>query len=509
MFFEKTIRRAASMMMAVLLTGGAMSTLTSATMLNAGTTEDTAPTEAASVSAEEMEKTAESDRSGWYKAELSEYDDSMSLISYETSPESGEVTDKSLKKKSAGPTPVELNVTGGYVGDIPFLESEPVIESIPGKFGVVTYGWGHGVGLSQNGANFYASYSNWTYQDILFHYYPGTYLMDTGEGEEERITIDGVEGDVVSQISRIVFNEVGGSMHYEAIKAQAVAVYTYCKYHGNDSADLRGKPNPPSIVIDAVKEVLGQALYYNDSFALTMFSASSGGITANCYEVFWADLPYLRSVSSDYDAAYDPHYGTVTYIDDFQLRNLIQGAYGIRLSDDPTKWIQPTYSEQTGYVTYVNIDDQKTVKGYEFKMDIGLKSSKFNIYYTPRPEGEEIPDMASPTEVVDPESGGIPVFSYPNYNEDGNYYIPPELEEPTEEETEEPTEEETTEEPTEAPAVPDYNDPSFWEGMPVQPEDPTEPPTEYTEPEQYYNEEQYNDWQSDWTDGSYDYGYGY
>ena len=142
-------------------------------------------------------------------------------------------------------------------------------------------------------------------------------------------------------------------------------------------------------------------------------------------------------------------------------------------------------------------------------MDIGLKSSKFNIYYTPRPEGEEIPDMASPTEVVDPESGGIPVFSYPNYNEDGNYYIPPELEEPTEEETEEPTEEETTEEPTEAPAVPDYNDPSFWEGMPVQPEDPTEPPTEYTEPEQYYNEEQYNDWQSDWTDGSYDYGYGY
>ena len=105
------------------------------------------------------------------------------------------------------------------------------------------------------------------------------------------------------------------------------------------------------------------------------------------------NVPYLRSVSSDYDAAYDPHYGTVTYIDDFQLRNLIQGAYGIRLSDDPTKWIQPTYSEQTGYVTYVNIDDQKTVKGYEFKMDIGLKSSKFNIYYTPRPEAEEIPDM--------------------------------------------------------------------------------------------------------------------
>ena len=365
--------------------------------------------------AEEDEKEIE-----WYKAELDEYDDSLSLISYETSPEASadgksKAKDKNKKNgKSKDPTPVELNVTGGYVGDIPWFESEPQIDSVPGKFAVVTYGWGHGVGMSQNGANFYAQYSGWTYQDILFHYYPDTYLMDTGMAEEEEITVAGVSGDVLSMVSQIVYNEVGGSMAYEAIKAQAVAVYTYCKYNGNNSSDLRCKPCPPQNVVDACAEVLGQALYYDGDFALTMFSASSGGVTANCGEVFWADPPYLRSVSSDYDRAYDPHYGTVTYFDDFQLRNMIQSAYGIKLSGDPSRWVQPTYSDSTGYVTYVNIDDQKTVKGYDFKLAIGLKSSKFNVYYTPRPDGEPIPEGSSTPVVVDPDYTHTPSVYYSN-----------------------------------------------------------------------------------------------
>lgn len=387
----------------------------------------------------------------WFKAELDEYDDSLSLISYETSPEA----------KSKEPTPVELNVTGGYIGDIPWLESQPVIESIPGKFAVVTYGWGHGVGMSQNGANFYAMYSGWTYQDILFHYYPGTYLMNTGLAEEEEITVNGVSGDVLSMVSQIVYNEVGGTMSYEAIKAQAVAVYSYCKYNGNDAKDLRCKPCPPQVVVDAVSEVLGQALYYDGNYALTMFSASSGGITANCSEVFYSAPPYLCSVSSDYDAVYDPHYGTVTYIDDFQLRNMIESAYNIELSDNPQNWLKPQYSDTTGYVTYINIDDQKTVKGYEFKLAIGLKSSKFNIFYTPRAEGEEIPDEVSDIKVVDPEYTQTPSVYYPNsYPTDIGLVTEPTTD-PTEPDDEpiEPTDEPTVDEPYTEPWTDPYTEP--------------------------------------------------
>lgn len=423
----------------------------------------------------------------WYKAELDNYDDSLSLISYETSPES------SGKRKKKGPTPVELDVTGGYVGDIPWLESEPVIESNPGQFAVVTYGWGHGVGMSQNGANFYATYSGWTYQDILFHYYPDTYLMDTGEAYDEEITVAGVSGDVLSMVSQIVFNEVGGSMNYEAIKAQAVAVYTYCKYNGNDSSDLRCKPCPPQIVVDAVSEVLGQALYYEGDFALTMFSASSGGITANCDEVFWRDLPYLRSVPSDYDAVYDPHYGTVTYIDDYQFKNMIESAYGITLSSDPFNWIKPEYSDSTGYVTYVNIDDQITVKGYDFKLAMGLKAPKFNIHYTPRPEGESIPNGSSDIVVVEPEYTETPGVWYPNNYPTDIGLVPEVTEPPTEEWYEEPSE--WYEEPSDWYQEPDYSDSTTsW----------TDSTTSWTD-----SATSWTDSTTSWTDTTYDYNYGY
>lgn len=481
--FKKAAAFAASVVVTCCATVGSANAEDTTTPVTtaAETTEAAAETTETSEAATEMSTETIAEENGeeveWYKAELDSYDDSLSLISYEASPESS----GSGKKKRKSPTPVELNVTGGYVGDIPWFESEPVIESNPGQFAVVTYGWGHGVGMSQNGANFYATYSGWTYQDILFHYYPDTYLMDTGEAYDEEITVAGVSGDVLSMVSQIVYNEVGSSMSYEAIKAQAVAVYTYCKYNGNDSSDLRCKPYPPQVVVDAVSEVLGQALFYDGDYALTMFSASSGGITANCDEVFWSNLPYLRSVSSDYDAAYDPHYGTVTYIDDFQLRNMIQNAYGITLSDDPFNWIKPVYSEETGYVTYVNIDDKVTVKGYEFKLAMGLKSSKFNVFYTPRPDGEKIPDGSSDIVVVEPDYtvtpgvwypnnyptdiGGVPETTEPDYDEP--VYDDPYYEEPTYQE-------------------PWYDDPSAWG------QEPTYDWSGYSDPTISYTGDTYN-----------------
>ncbi|MGN1081683.1 MAG: SpoIID/LytB domain-containing protein, partial [Acutalibacteraceae bacterium] len=40
-------------------------------------------------------------------------------------------------------------------------------------FTFVTYGWGHGVGMSQVGAYYYAVLNGWNYEQILTHYYPG------------------------------------------------------------------------------------------------------------------------------------------------------------------------------------------------------------------------------------------------------------------------------------------------------------------------------------------------
>ena len=42
------------------------------------------------------------------------------------------------------------------------------------EFTITTYGYGHGVGLSQNGANNLAKYWGWDYKKILTFYFSGT-----------------------------------------------------------------------------------------------------------------------------------------------------------------------------------------------------------------------------------------------------------------------------------------------------------------------------------------------
>ncbi len=427
---QTMLKRAAAVASGVLVLSASVSMKTADSSLSAEETsaaetaaaesETAAETETASELASENAEEEPKMPEDWEKADISDYDSSLTLISYElATPEMAKVGEpvdpyaglseeerKALeetiaKKKSAlkkatptlsknaaksrtkEPTAVDVKTSDASVGDIPPSQEGQSVEAKPGEFAFVTYGWGHGVGMSQNGANFYASCAGWTYQDILFHYYPGTELMNTGMTDEEELTIaHEPAGDTLKVVSEIVNREVGGSFAYEAIKAQAVAVYTYIKYNGDDSKDLRGKPDPPQIVIDACNEVLGEALYYEGDYALTVFSASSGGCSANCSDVFYEDRPYLRSVPSDYDAAYDPHWGTVTYMTADAVKKKLEAAYHITLSDDPANWIQPVYSEETGYVTSVNIDGQTTAKGYPFSMMMGLKSSKFNLTYT-------------------------------------------------------------------------------------------------------------------------------
>ena len=205
-------------------------------------------TEAVSEALAENGDAEQNTTADWEKADVSDYDSSLTLISYEpATPEMarvGEPVDpyaglseeerKALeeavtKKKNAlrkatptlsknaaisrtkTPTAVEVVTSGATVGDIPSSQPDPNLDTKPGQFAFVTYGWGHGVGMSQNGANFYAAYAGWTYQDILFHYYPGTYLMNTGETDEEELTIaHEPAGDTLKVVSEIVNREVGG-----------------------------------------------------------------------------------------------------------------------------------------------------------------------------------------------------------------------------------------------------------------------------------------------------------
>ena len=70
------------------------------------------------------------------------------------------------------------------------------------------------------------------------------------------------------------------------------------------------------------------------------------------------------------------------------MKRRIESRFGVKLSDDPSNWIQPLYSEETGYVTDVCIDGQMWVKGYNFSLSMGIKSPKFNVSFTPTAEAK-------------------------------------------------------------------------------------------------------------------------
>lgn len=307
----------------------------------------------------------------WWKAELSDYDASLTPVSYEWTDTDETVTDDDIENK---------NVDQSERRDPPQAAELDAANPDPGSFVITTYGYGHGVGMSQNGANYYASYAGMNYQQILEHYYPGTSLINTETAGTETITVAGASGSVLDLVSQVVYNEVGSTMNPEAMKAQAVAAYTYIKYYGNNGHDLRRKANPPANVISAVESVLGEALTYNGAYALTTFYASSGGSSASCSDVFAADIPYLRSVDSEYDAACDPYYGVRQSYSAEEMRRLLENALGIQLSENPSNWISFTTGEG-GYVSFVNIDGQVNIKGNRFRTMLGLRSPKMECVY--------------------------------------------------------------------------------------------------------------------------------
>lgn len=327
------------------------------------------------------------DVTDWWKAELSEYSENLAPVSYEgadiAKPDANnDIGDISTAVTTQVDSADSATTTTQTTLAAPAVTEVSQVPASSGTFVFTTYGYGHGVGLSQNGANFYATYGGYNYQQILTHYYQGTTIANTGTAETELVTVDGMTGTVMEILPQVVYNEVGCTMNVEAMKAQAVAAYTYIKYYNNNGKDLRRKSNPPQNVIDAVASVLGEAVYYNGSYALTSFYASAGGASASCKDIFTQDIPYLRSVASEYDAACDPHYGTQRVYTAADLKNTLERCYGIKLSANPENWIQ-VITGDGDYAAYVVIDGQVKVKGNAFRSTMGFKSPKMTCTYTP------------------------------------------------------------------------------------------------------------------------------
>ncbi len=185
----------------------------------------------------------------------------------------------------------------------------------------------------------------------------------------------------------IVNNEVSASFSDEAIKAQAVAAYSYVKYHNVNglTPNVLVKKNPPQHIKDMVSSVWGVCCYYNGKVAQTVYMASSSGYTADAANVWGGSFPYLKSVACPFDVGNDPNYGSTKTVSESEMRSYLENSLGITLSNDPYNWIKITGYVDGNYVSSINIDDQTTISGRKMRESVfnyKLKSAAFDVYYS-------------------------------------------------------------------------------------------------------------------------------
>ena len=197
-------------------------------------------------------------------------------------------------------------------------------------------------------------------------------------------------------ICRVVAAEMPTYFHEEAIKAQAVATYSYIKYSNQKGIypSVSLKSSVPQKVSDAVKSVYGLTAYYNGSIAQTVYCSSSGGYTSSAKDVWGNNVPYLVSVQSEYDSN-DSNYGVKKTFSEDTIRSILTNA-GFSLSDSPQNWFTLLPAEQGGllgggYIGKLLIDGKstykggKTITGRALREDIfsfQIKSAKFDVSYS-------------------------------------------------------------------------------------------------------------------------------
>ena len=275
----------------------------------------------------------------------------------------------------------------------------PLTPSTKGLYTFYVFGYGHGVGMSQVGANYLAQ-QGWTAAEILAHYYyePNAKIV-TGEKYPEKITYNGALYDTREYLASALESEMGSSFSYEALKAQAIALYTFAKYNNynlSEDAHSYGK-TPSELCYRVVDDVMNTGYYiaYGNDVAVTPFHAMSAGVTTSYYNVWGkgigANVPYLAGGRQSYGDYLDSNYKSVFTITSDDLKAIVKEKLSVDLTGDPATWLSivthdKAVREDIGYVSSINVGGT-IITGNEFRIKVlegKIRSHCFTIVYTPQ-----------------------------------------------------------------------------------------------------------------------------
>lgn len=205
------------------------------------------------------------------------------------------------------------------------------------------------------------------------------------------ITVNGQEIEAKEAIARIVTAETDSGFNVETLKAQAIITYTYLKYRDTNwrISNLTIADNYTQEAMDAVNEVFGHYLTFNDKVAFTPYCRMSAGKTANASTVFGNSFTYLKSVASASDKQRDGYKKEVLLTADDIKAGALAFDSAIEFPEDVSKWLtinahDTAVSTGTGYVEKITVGN-KEVSGVTFIYDImknkDLSSPCFSLSY--------------------------------------------------------------------------------------------------------------------------------
>ncbi|MBO6232331.1 MAG: SpoIID/LytB domain-containing protein [Ruminiclostridium sp.] len=204
-----------------------------------------------------------------------------------------------------------------------------------------------------------------------------------------------VSDTALNVVSAAVMAEISDVFDDEAIKAQAIATYTYIKYYNmNGQRAYIAKSTPSQKVRDLVAQVIGKAIYYDGSIIQAVYSASTAGRTASSKNVWGIDYPYLQSIDTGFiDKEYDINYGRKVTFSSAEIKDYVSKHTGIELSGDPSEWLKiESYVDGVfvgqmsigGFTKFNNGTRDVNITGRTFRetiMDYDIRSAAFDISY--------------------------------------------------------------------------------------------------------------------------------
>ncbi len=208
---------------------------------------------------------------------------------------------------------------------------------------------------------------------------------------------------VEDYIFGVVAAEMPALYESEALKAQAVAAYTYLSYKKENSKSAeyditdsfktdqafitREKAREKwgedalkyeSKINDAVTETLYQKLTYNGKTILSAYHAISFGKTEDAKEIWGDEYPYLSSVESVGDKL-SPNYMSQVVLTAEELKGKLSSL--ATFSGEPQNYFGTEVRTEAGTVKTILLCG-KEVSGSDIRAALELRSSNFKINYS-------------------------------------------------------------------------------------------------------------------------------